>query len=66
MDQYLDKIITNSKDVYDSVNKQLIEANKKLDLDLKKGNILELYNINKQLEELENRKVWLNVGDLLQ
>ena len=65
MDQCLDKIITNSKDVYDSVNKQLIEANKKLDLDLKKGNILELYNINKQLEELENRKVWLKCGGFI-
>ena len=64
MDQDLYRIVTNDKDVFSQVQDKLKEAKKEIKLEIQE-NILEMYNIQKQLEELENRKVWLKCGGFI-
>lgn len=64
IDQDLYQITTNNKEVYDSVDKKLKEENKNIKLEMDE-NILNKYSINKQLEELNNRKVWLKCGGFI-
>lgn len=64
MDQKLEKVTTNDKKVYDSINKKLQETNKNIKVVMQE-NILNLYDLMKQLEELENRKIWLKCGGFI-
>ena len=64
MDQELYRILTNDKKVFSQVQEKLKEAKKEIKLEMQK-NILGMYNIEKQLEELENRKVWLKCGGFI-
>ena len=64
MDQDLYRILTNDKKVFSQVQEKLKEAKKEIKLEMQK-NILGMYNIEKQLEELENRKVWLKCGGFI-
>lgn len=64
MDKDLTRIFTNNKEIYDKIYNKLKESNKKIEINLQE-NILELYDLNKQLEELENRKVWLKCGGFI-
>lgn len=71
MDQDLERILTNDNDVYESITEKLEDANKKSDAVEKKikvelkENIADMYNLKKQLEELENRKIWLKCGGFI-
>ena len=64
MDQNLTRIITNDQEVFDKISKKLQESDKKIDIVIQE-NILSLYDIRKQLEELENRKIWLKCGGFI-
>ncbi len=64
MDQDLVNIYTNNKEVFDQVNKKLKETNKNIKLELRED-ILNQYDIKKQLEQLENRKIWLKCGGFI-
>ena len=64
MDKDLTRILTNNKEIYYKIYNKLKESNKKIEINLQE-NILELYDLNKQLEELENRKVWLKCGGFI-
>ena len=64
MDQDLYRILTNDKKVFSQVQEKLKEAKKEIKLEMQK-NILGMYNIEKQLEELENRKIWLKCGGFI-
>ena len=64
MDKDLSKLVTNDDKIYNTMKKILEYANKDIKLELKE-NLLELYGLNKQLEELENRKVWLKCGGFI-
>ena len=64
MDQDLYRILTNDKEVFLQVQEKLKEAKKEIKLEMQ-DNILGMYNIQKQLEELENRKVWLKCGGFI-
>lgn len=64
MDQGLSRIITNDKNMYDNIMEKLKEEDKNIKVDLQE-NILDMYNLKKQLEELENRKVWLKCGGFI-
>ena len=64
MDKDLSKIVTNDKQIYDNIKKQLKNAGKEITLELRE-NLLGLYDLKKQLEELENRKVWLKCGGFI-
>lgn len=64
IDQDLYQITTNNKEMYDSIDKKLKEENKNIKLEIDE-NILDKYSISKQLEELNNRKVWLKCGGFI-
>lgn len=64
MDQDLNRIITNSNEIYEDIKEKLEKEKKNIKLDLQE-NILDMYNLKKQLEELENRKVWLKCGGFI-
>ena len=64
IDQDLQKIYVDNKDIYDSVNKKLKEENKQIVVQLEE-NILNKYDLKTQLEQLENRKIWLKCGGFI-
>lgn len=64
MDKDLYKIYTNDKNVYEEVNNKLKETTKSIKTELK-DDILNMYNMEKQLEELEKRKIWLKCGGFI-
>ena len=64
MDQDLSRIITNDKETYDSIKEKLENENKNIRIDMQED-ILSMYNLKKQLEELENRKIWLKCGGFI-
>ena len=64
MDQDLYRILTNDKNVFLQVQEKLKETKKEIKLEMQED-ILGMYNIQNQLEELENRKVWLKCGGFI-
>lgn len=64
IDQDLYRICTNDEKEYNEISKRLKEANKTIKLEMQ-DNILDMYNIKNQLEELENRKIWLKCGGFI-
>lgn len=67
-DEKIEKIIFDSKKEYEHINKMLqeygIENTTKLELD-EKSDLFDLYEIKKQKEKLETRKIWLNCGGFI-
>ena len=64
IDQDLYRIVTNDKATYDMIDKKLKEEKLDIKLDLE-DNLIEKYNLGKQLEELNNRKIWLKCGGFI-
>ena len=64
MDQELYRIVTNSEEMYKKIENKLKEENKDLKIDLE-SNIYNLYSLEKEIEELEKRKVWLKCGGFI-
>lgn len=64
IDRDLTDIRTNDKQVYADIEKKLEDINHNIKLELK-DDILGMYQLNKQLEEIENRKVWLKCGGFI-
>jgi ribonuclease G len=64
--QELDKVIVNNEQTYEFVKGILkeIHLNVKVEL-IKRDNILDIYNLEKQIEKISNRKVWLNCGGFI-
>lgn len=67
-DEKIEKIIFDDKKEYEHISKMLkeygIENSTKLELN-EKSNIFDLYEIQKQKEKLEARKIWLNCGGFI-
>ena len=64
IDQDLQRICVDNEKVYDDIKKRLTEERKDIKLELTQ-NILNMYDIKNQLEELENRKIWLKCGGFI-
>ena len=64
MDQDLQRIVTNDEKTYQEVQDKLKEENKEIKLEVQ-DNILGMYNLSKQLEDLENRRIWLKCGGFI-
>ena len=63
----IEKIIINDKKEYEEINKKLEtlqEKNIKLKLD-KNNNLFKRYEIEKQIEKSQQRKIWLNCGGFI-
>ena len=64
MDQDLYRIITNDETTYNIIDKKLNEYKSEIKLELE-NNLIEKYNLGKQLEDLNNRKIWLKCGGFI-
>lgn len=64
IDQELYRIVTNDKKTFDEINRKLQQENKEIKIELQ-DNILDQYDLKKQLEELDNRRVWLKCGGFI-
>lgn len=64
IDSNLDRIIVNDKSDYDLIEKYLKESDVEINLE-QKENIFDLYDLDKQLERAENRKIWLKCGGFI-
>lgn len=64
--QGLDNVIVNNQIVYNNISEMIkeYELNIKLKL-VEKDDILDLYDLHKQIEKTENRKVWLDCGGFI-
>ncbi len=64
--QDLNKIIVNDKKTFEIINDDIQSNNFNVELQLiEKENILDLYELDKQLEKIENRKIWLKCGGFI-
>ena len=64
----LEKIVVNFKDDYDEIKKFQEENDEFRDIKLilkNEENILDIYDIQKQIEKLNNRKIWLKCGGFI-
>ncbi len=64
MDQELYRIVTNDEEMYKKIENKLKEENKNLKIELE-NNIYNMYSLEKEIEELEKRKVWLRCGGFI-
>ena len=66
IDKDVNRIIVNSKEIYEDINKILSNmSNVNVKLELKEQNLLDMYDINKSIEQSEKRKVWLKCGGFI-
>ena len=63
LDKNLQKIITNDKKAFEQLSKN--EQLKNIEIDLKKEDILEIYELKEQIEKSKSRKIWLNCGGFI-
>lgn len=64
--QGLDKIVVNNKNIYENVLELLKKYNLNIDVKLiEQDSILDLYNLERQIEKISNRKVWLDCGGFI-
>lgn len=62
--QKIDVIITNNKDEYLKLKEKYEILGIKISLDAS-NSLLEKYGLNKQIEKIQDRKVWLNCGGFI-
>ena len=67
IDNNLDRIVVNDKKVMDQVKENILKINEnsKVKIELQEKNILDTYELNSQIEKLENRKIWLKCGGFI-
>ena len=61
IDLKLDRIITNSKEIFENM-KNISDAEVEFS---KEENLLDMYDIEKQIEKSTERKIWLNCGGFI-
>ncbi len=66
-DMYIDRIWTNKKSIQDEIKNILCEMKKeyKIKVECKEENLLDMYDLDDQLEKLNNRKIWLKCGGFI-
>lgn len=66
LDKGIDRIIVDNNSMYEYVLEILKTMGKEKSIELKiKEDVLNIYDIKKQLEKLENRKIWLKCGGFI-
>lgn len=67
MDQGIEKIWTDNEEEYSKITEIIKDANNsdKIKVELKKQNLLEMYDLDDQIEKSNNRKIWLRCGGFI-
>lgn len=63
--QNLENIIVNNEEMYTAVQKFSLENNIKVNIKLIEEDIFNMYDLNKQIEKILNRKIWLKCGGFI-
>lgn len=64
--QGLDKVLTNNKFVYQNVKKIAEQSKLKVEVKfIEEDDILDIYNLRRQIEKISNRKIWLKCGGFI-
>ena len=64
--QGLNKIIVNNEQIYRNILDLVKEINLNIEVELlKRNNILDLYDLERQINKISNRKVWLKCGGFI-
>lgn len=64
--QNLENIIVNNKELYENLKQFIIKNNFKVNINLvEEQDILDMYDLNKQIEKISNRKIWLKCGGFI-
>lgn len=64
--QNLENIIVNDENLCESLKEFIKEKNLKINIKyIEKEDILDMYDLNKQIEKISNRKVWLKCGGFI-
>ena len=64
LDRGLKKIIVNDKTIFEEVQKLLVNT-KNIKVELREENLFNMYSLEKQIEKMENRKLWLKCGGFI-
>ncbi len=66
-EEKIDKIIVDSKKEYENIKNKNEETGYlgKIKLELEEENIFEKYDIQKQIDKIDNRKIWLRCGGFI-
>lgn len=64
LDRGLQKIIVNDKTIFEEVQKLLVNT-KNIKVELREENLFNMYSLEKQIEKMENRKLWLKCGGFI-
>ena len=64
--QGLDKVLTNNKFVFQNVKKLAEQSKLKVEVKfIEEDDILDIYNLRRQIEKISNRKIWLKCGGFI-
>lgn len=63
IDRDLEKIIINDKETFEFTKNILKEIN--INIELKESDLFEMYDLNKQIDNLSKRKIWLRCGGFI-
>ena len=62
----ISRIIVNSKKYYDSILKYLKQIHKEnIEVEYLEKNLMEIYDLKKQVEQINDRKIWLKCGGFI-
>lgn len=67
MDQGIERVITNNNDIYNKVKHIIQESQNEgnIKIELRENTVLDMYSLEKQIEESKNRKIWLKCGGFI-
>lgn len=64
IDRGLEKIVVNDKSVYCDI-KEIFKNIQNLKIELREEDLFNMYSLSKQIEKMENRKIWLKCGGFI-
>ena len=67
IDNNVEKIWVDDKEEYNKILKYVQETNndKKIKVEIKEKNLITMYDLDDQLEQIKNRKIWLKCGGFI-
>ncbi len=66
VDQDIEKVIVNNKNAYNEIKDIINETKQNIEaVFINKDSILDIYDLENQLEKLNNRKIWLKCGGFI-
>ncbi len=65
VDRQIDRILVNDDEEYNQIQEILEQLDVKINIELKQDSLLDIYELKKQIEKSEERKIWLRCGGFI-